>query len=48
LLGVVYVILTRTSLPAVSVLAGLFASTAGVVIGLVFELVSTNTKQATI
>lgn len=42
LVGVVYVILTRTSLPSISVLAGLFASTAGVVVGLVFELVSSG------
>jgi hypothetical protein len=44
LLGIVYVILTRTSLPGISVLAGLFASTAGVIIGLVFELVSSGAR----
>jgi ATP synthase I chain len=38
LVGVVYVILTRTGLPAVPVLAGLFAAAAGVVVGLVYEL----------
>lgn len=39
LLGTVYVILTRSWLPAVAVLAGLFAAAAAVVLGLVFELV---------
>jgi hypothetical protein len=46
LLGVVYVILTRTSLPGISVLAGLFASTAAVVVGLVFELLSSNVRTS--
>ena len=46
LLGVVYVILTRTSLPAISVLAGLFASASGVVAGLLFEVVSTRIRSS--
>jgi hypothetical protein len=46
LLGVVYVILTHTSLPGISVLAGLFASTAGVVVGLVFELFSSGARTS--
>ena len=38
LLGVVYVILTRSRLPVVPVIAGLFAASAATVVGLVFEL----------
>ena len=40
-----YVILTRSWLPAVSVLAGLFASAAAVVVGLVYELLSSGVRQ---
>ena len=46
LLGAVYVILTRTWFPAVSVLAGLFASAAGVVVGLVWELLSSGVRDS--
>ena len=45
LLGVVYVILTRTWFPAVAVLAGLFASAAAVVVGLVYELLLSGVRQ---
>lgn len=45
LLGAVYVILTRTWFPAVAVLAGLFASAAAVVVGLVYELLSSGVRQ---
>ena len=45
LLGVVYVILTRTWFPAVAILAGLFASAAAVVVGLVWELVQSGVRQ---
>jgi hypothetical protein len=38
LLVAVYVILTHSALPAISVLAGLFASAAAVVLGLMWEL----------
>jgi hypothetical protein len=47
LLGVVYVILTRTWFPAVAVLAGLFASAAAVVVGLVYELLISGVSQGT-
>ena len=46
LLGVVYVILTRSWFPAVAVLAGLFASAAGVVVALVYELLSSGVRQS--
>jgi ATP synthase I chain len=42
LLGVVYVILTRSWLPAVPVIAGLFAASAATVVGLVFELAASR------
>jgi predicted phage tail protein len=45
LLGAVYVILTRTWFPAISVLAGLFASAAGVVVGLVWEMLSSGVRD---
>jgi hypothetical protein len=47
LLGTVYVILTRSSVPAVSVLAGLFASAAAVVLALVYELITGGVRQST-
>ena len=40
LLGAVYVILTNSLFPAVAVLTGLFASAAGVIVVLVYELLS--------
>lgn len=46
LLGAVYVILTRTWFPAISVLAGLFASAAGVVVGLVWEMLSSGVRDS--
>jgi len=46
LLGAVYVILTRTWFPAISVLAGLFASAAGVVVGLAWELLSSGVRDS--
>jgi hypothetical protein len=46
LLGAVYVILTRTWFPPLSVLAGLFASAAGVVVGLVWELLSSGARES--
>ena len=46
LLGAVYVILTRTWFPAVAVLAGLFASAAGVVVGLLYELLSSGVRDS--
>ena len=46
LLGAVYVILTRTWFPPLSVLAGLFASAAGVVVGLVWELLSAGVRDS--
>ena len=46
LLGAVYVILTRTWFPAVAVLAGLFASAAGVVVGLIYELLSSGVRDS--
>ncbi len=42
LLAAVYVILTRTPFPPLSVLAGLFAAAAGVVIGLMIELAASG------
>ena len=45
LLGAVYVILTRTWFPAIAVLAGLFASAAAVVVGLVYELLLSGVRQ---
>ena len=45
LLGILYVILTRSWLPMIPVLAGLFASAAAVVLALVYELVSGGTRQ---
>jgi hypothetical protein len=45
LLGILYVILTRSWLPMVPVLAGLFASAAAVVLALVYELVSGGARQ---
>jgi hypothetical protein len=44
LLGAVYVILTRSWLPAIPVLAGLFASAAAVVLGLVYELLFSGVR----
>ena len=46
LLGAVYVILTRTWFPAVAVLAGLFASAAGVVVGLLYEFISSGVRDS--
>jgi predicted phage tail protein len=46
LLGAVYVILTRTWFPAISVLAGLFASAAGVIVGLAWELLSSGVRDS--
>jgi hypothetical protein len=45
LLGAVYVILTRTWFPALSVLAGLFASAAGVLVGLAGELLAAGARD---
>ena len=45
LLVVVYVILTRSWLPPVAFFAGLFASAAGVVVALVYELLSSGVRQ---
>jgi len=45
LLGILYVILTRSWLPVVPVFAGLFASAAAVVLALVYELVSGGVRQ---
>jgi ATP synthase I chain len=42
LLGVVYVILTRSRLPVVPVIAGLFAASAATVVALVFELAASR------
>ena len=47
LLGVVYVILTRTWFPAVAVLAGLFASAAAVIVGVIYELLLSGVRQGT-
>jgi hypothetical protein len=46
LLGAVYVILTRTWFPALSVLAGLFASAAGVLVGLIGELLAAGASDS--
>jgi ATP synthase I subunit len=46
LLGILYVILTRSWLPVIPVLAGLFASAAAVVLALVYELVSGGARQS--
>ena len=45
LLGILYVILTRSWLPMIPVLTGLFASAAAVVVALVYELVSSGVHQ---
>jgi hypothetical protein len=45
LLVAVYVILTRSWVPPVAFFAGLFASAAGVVVALVYELLSSGVKQ---
>jgi ascorbate-specific PTS system EIIC-type component UlaA len=45
LLGAVYVILTYSSLLVVAVFTGLFASAAGVVLGLIYELVFSSVRQ---
>ena len=45
LLGILYVILTRPWLPAIPVLAGIFAAPAAVMLALVFELVSSGVRQ---
>jgi hypothetical protein len=45
LLVVVYVILTRSWVPPVPLFAGLFASAAGVVVALVYELASSGVRQ---
>lgn len=45
LLVVVYVILTRSWVPPVPLFAGLFASAAGVIVALVWELASSGVRQ---
>jgi ATP synthase I subunit len=45
LLGILYVILTRSWLPVIPVLAGLFASAAAVVLALVYELVASGAQR---
>jgi hypothetical protein len=45
LLGILYVILTRSWLPMIPVLAGLFASAAAVVLALVYELLAGGVRQ---
>ena len=45
LLGVLYVILSRSWLPVVPVLAGIFAAPAAVVLALVYELLSSGVRQ---
>ena len=45
LLGILYVILTRSWLPAIPALAGIFAAPAAVVLALVYELVSSGMQQ---
>jgi ATP synthase I chain len=47
LLVVVYVILTRSSVPPVAFFVGLFASAAGVVVALVYELASSGLRPGT-
>jgi hypothetical protein len=46
LLGAVYVILTRSWFPVASVLAGLFASAAGVLVGLTGELLASGARDS--
>jgi ATP synthase I chain len=46
LLGILYVILTRSWLPGIPVLAGMFAAPAAVILALVFELVSSGVRQS--
>ena len=46
LLGAVYVILTRSWVPAVPVLTGLFASAAGVVVALAYELLASGVRAS--
>jgi hypothetical protein len=46
LLVAVYVILTRSWVPPVAFFAGLFASAAGVVVALVYELLSSGVKHS--
>ena len=46
LLAAVYVILSRSWVPPVAFFAGLFASAAGVVTALVYELVSSGVRQS--
>jgi hypothetical protein len=46
LLGAIYVILTRSWFPAASVLAGLFASAAGVLVGLTGELLAAGARDS--
>lgn len=45
LLGILYVILTRSWLPAIPALAGIFAAPAAVVVALVYELLSRGVRQ---
>ena len=45
LLGILYVILTRSWLPLVPVFMGIFAAPAAVVLALVYELVSGGVRQ---
>jgi hypothetical protein len=45
LLGILYVILTRSWLPAIPALAGIFAAPAAVILALVYELVSGGMQQ---
>ncbi len=45
LLGAVYVILTRSWLPAIPVVTGLFAAAAATVLGLIYELASGGVRQ---
>ena len=46
LLGAIYVILTRSWFPAASVLAGLFASAAGVLVGLIAEVLAAGARDS--
>lgn len=45
LLGTLYVILTRSWLPAIPVLAGIFAAPAATVMALLYELLSGGVRQ---
>jgi hypothetical protein len=45
LLGILYVILTRSWLPVVPVFTGIFAAPAAVVLALVYELVASGVRQ---